>query len=165
MFKDKQGVSMIVSTMIIILLVIVAVGIVWFVARGTLEGGSEQFALGAKCLSVDLESSANCKAVVDATYDGNCTARLERKPGGDAIGGVKLIFTSVDGGENFIEDVPGDIGEFEIKSIGTNAVPINVSFDSVETYGNVSKMEVMAYFLDESGNQQLCSGATSTVNF
>jgi len=165
MLANKKGVSMIVSTMIIILLVIVAVGIIWFVARGTLEGGSQQFALGSKCLSVDIEASASCKDVVGTTYDGNCTARLERKPGGEAIGGVRLIFTSVDGSENFIEDVVGDITEFQIKTVGTDAEPINVSFSSVLTYGNVSKMEVMAYFLDESGNPQLCSGATATVNF
>ena len=169
MIENKKGMSMIVITMIIILLVIVAVGILWFVVRGALTGGTEQFSLGSKCLSVDIEASASCNnatVAVPQNYFGNCTVRLERKPGGDDIGGVNLIFTNVARDANFIHDVSGNLAEFEIKTEGTDALPINVSFnDAVAYVEDVGKMEVIPYFLDDSGNKQLCSGATATINF
>ena len=53
--ENKRGLSNVVSTLLIILLVLLAVGIIWSVTRGVLESGSQQFASGARCLQVNLE--------------------------------------------------------------------------------------------------------------
>ena len=39
MFSNKKGLSTVVTTLIIILLVLVAIGIVWVVIRGVIESG------------------------------------------------------------------------------------------------------------------------------
>ena len=156
---NKKGVSMIVSTMIIILLIIVAVGILWFVVSGAIKGSGGQFALGQKCIEINLEVNARCIANSSTDYSSNCTAKLERRPGGEDFEGLKLIFYNET--QNEIVDVSGNIKELGIKTEGeitTSPIPLN----GME---NVTKLEVTAYFKDDSGREQLCSGAVAIVNF
>lgn len=156
MIENKKGVSMIVSTMIIILLVIVAVGILWFAARGIFEGGANQLEMGQKCMDANLQTTVNCvhttPVVNPVDWESLCTARIERKPGGEDIGGVKLIYTN---GTSNMEDP----AEGNIATLGILSRPV---FDT--ELQNVTKLEVWIYFEDETGRELLCSGPTSTVN-
>ena len=70
---NKKGLSTVVTTLIIILLVLVAIGIVWVVIRGVIESGSEQIDVSAKCPLVDIKISSsgvcgNTTAIPDCTY-------------------------------------------------------------------------------------------------
>jgi len=87
---NKKGLSAVVTTLIIMLLVLVAVGIVWVVIRSVIEGGGGQVEAKAKCIGVDLQivSAADCNS--GAT---SCNVTVERNPGGGDIAGVKLIVT------------------------------------------------------------------------
>jgi len=148
---------MIVSTMVIILLVIVAVGILWFAARGIFEGGADQLAMGQKCIDVSLRTTSKCwsdviPTVLPADWNSNCTTRIERKPGGEDIGGLKLIYTN---GISNIEDTY----EGNIPVLG-----IQTQTEFQTTLPNVTKLEVWIYFEDDSGGEALCSGPVNTIS-
>ena len=94
MIENKKGVSMIISTMIIILLVVVAVGLLWFAARGIFQGGADQLTRSQKCIDVNLDTSVNCvqratPVVTPVDWESNCTTRIKRNPGGEEFGGSK----------------------------------------------------------------------------
>src|SRR3990167_792910 len=55
-YMDKRGLDAVVTTLLIILLVLVAVGIIWVVVRNVVQQGSEQIDINARCLSVDLQA-------------------------------------------------------------------------------------------------------------
>ncbi|HEB47141.1 MAG TPA: hypothetical protein ENI22_01595 [Candidatus Pacearchaeota archaeon] len=149
MTTGKRGLSAVITTLIIILLVLVAVGIIWVVVRNLLQEGAEQIDISAKCLSVDM-SAVSVTAVANASGDYSVT--LKRKAGGDAIGGIKLtLFNSTDN---------SGVMEFglALTELETRTQPIAAGVT------NANRLEYTAYFVDSSGNEQLCS-QTSTFNF
>ncbi|MBL7059042.1 hypothetical protein ISS08_01160 [Candidatus Pacearchaeota archaeon] len=151
MEQNKKGLSMIVSTLIIILLVLVAVGIIWVVARNLIQDGSEQIDISAKCLEVSLSASAvNC-VINNATAE-TCAVTLERAAGGEAIGGAKMVFQSADGLNNFIATYTGDI---------TPLGKVTEADIVVDGFNDSNKVEITPFFLDDSGNENLCSLSTA----
>ena len=152
MIKNTKGLSMIVSVLLIIVLVLVATGIVWVVVRGVLQTGAGQFELSSKCLEVNMETTASCTEAADATL---CDVTLNRKAGGDEITGVKLVFTDDIAGTNHINDTSGDITELGRKTVSAIATELS----------NVSKLDVVVYFTDESGEEQLCPEPAVTRTF
>lgn len=142
----KRGLSAVVTTLIIILLVLVAVGGIWIVVNNFIDAGTEQIEISQKCLAVDL-SAVSVNETSAGTYD----ITLNRKAGGDAIGGVKVnIFNST---EN------SGVVEF-----GSAIGVLDTVTQSVVGVTNANKLEFTAYFLDDSGTEQLCS-ATNTFTF
>jgi hypothetical protein len=83
MLYNKKGLSTVVTTLIIILLVLVAVGIIWIVVRGVIEQGADQVDVSSACPLIDVRIIGNgtCTSTT-------CTVNLERKAGGDTFGGV-----------------------------------------------------------------------------
>lgn len=149
--KNQKGLSTIVATLIIILLVLVAVGIIWVVVRNVVQGGTQQIDINAKCLEVDVgATNVECIATVDGGNDGNCSVTVSRSAGDDEIGGLKLVFTNEDAEENFIHDVPGDLAILDTKTVS------NIETGIV----NASSVAVIVYFMDDSGNEQLCTAST-----
>ena len=145
----KRGLSAVITTLIIILLVLVAVGIIWVVVRNLLQEGAEQIDISAKCLAVDM-TAVSVTAVTNET--GNYSVTLKRSAGGEAIGGLKLtLFNSTD--NSGVMDFGTAPDELETK---TQKIAAGVT--------NANKLEYTAYFVDSSGNEQLCS-QTSTFNF
>jgi len=82
--QDKRGLSAIVATLIIILLVLVAVGIVWVVIRNIITEGAEGIELGRFTFDLSIKS-----AYIDGT---NVKVTVRRSPGGGNLIGVKFIF-------------------------------------------------------------------------
>ncbi len=148
--NNQKGLSTIVATLIIILLVLVAVGIIWVVVRNVVQGGTEQIDLSTKCLGVEvIATSAVCGATADGGNDGNCSVTVSRNSDNNEIGGVKLVFSNEAGEDNFIHDVSGDMTPLETKTV-----------PNIETgVVNASSVEVIVYFMDSSGNEQLCTAS------
>jgi len=145
--KSKRGLDAVVTTLIIILLVLVAVGIIWVVVRNVVQQGSEQIDITSKCISVDLSAVS-----VNETSAGVYDVTLKRNAGGDAIGGVKVsLFNST--ANSGVIDFGTALGELETVTQSVNG-----------TVTDANKLEYTAYFLDSSGNEQLCS-QTGTFNF
>lgn len=145
--KGKQGLDAVVTTLIIILLVLVAVGIIWVVVRNVVQQGAEQVDITSKCISVDL-SAVSVNETAAGVYD----VTLKRNAGGEAIGGVKISLFNATENSGVIEFGAAP-NELETVTQAVNG-----------TVTDANKLEYTAYFLDSSGNEQLCS-QTGTFNF
>jgi|SRR3989338_3369191 len=146
--RDKKGLSTIVTTLIIILLVIVAIGIVWVVVRNVLIGGVGRIDPATECLKLDMSvTQASC----DSTAV--CSVTVKRNPGGKAIAGVKAIFSNSSKSGSII-DSAGDITEL-------TSIPITATSTTggvVNSSSGTNKVEVTPYYKDDTGAEQLCSG-------
>jgi hypothetical protein len=157
MIKDKRGLSAIITTLLIVLLVLVAVGIVWAVVSGILNRGAEDLELSAKCLNIDVRASA----VLCAT--GVCNVTFDRTgTGTDAIGGVKLVFRNSTAGTN-----SGVIDSDDVTELGGDIEHLagEIVTDIDTTLTAPDSVEVTVYFMDASGNAQLCDAQTTTKTF
>jgi len=147
---NKKGLSTVVTTLIIILLVFVAVGIVWVVVKNVIEEGASQIDIGAKCINNVVKATAitgNCTTIDP------CDIKLKRNTGEDEIGGVKLVFSEGNTGGNVM-----DISRENYPLLNTIlSTTLITSVDSGLT--NPDKAEVTIYFLDDSGDEKLCPSA------
>lgn len=143
--KDRKGLSLILSLLMVLLLIFVAIGIFWFSTRNVLEEGTEQFALGSKCLEIDVRATAmSCEA-------GICDVTYTRRDGGDEVAGVKLVIS--DGTESHTTDIPGNLN------------PLDTTTESDIDTGLTEpiSVEVAVYFESTSGEEQICA-QTSIFN-
>jgi flagellin-like protein len=148
MINDKKGLSEVVTTLIIILLVLVAIGIVWVVVNKVLQSGTEQTEISAKCLLIDIKATA-----AQCTAAGICNVTYKRNAGGEDIDGVIIILSN--GQSSAQEDIDGNVAPLSTETL--------LNFDS-DLSPVPNKAEVAAYFIDDSGKQQLC-GTTSAFEF
>lgn len=153
MIENKKGLSTVVTTLIIILLVLVAIGIVWVVVRGVVEQSTTSIDYKTKCLILDVRAIAVINNPVGSTtYD----VTLKRTSGGEDIGGVKMVFFSDTESSSVID------------SAGNIAILATVTRPGIDAGTDVAdaanKVEVTPYFIDESGEEQLC-GQTASFTF
>jgi len=148
--ENTRGLSAIVATLIIILLTLVAVGIIWVVIRNVINSGTEDIKLSAKCTAVNLEAVS-----VNEIAAGNYSVTLHRNAGGDELGGVKVA----------IFNVTKTSG---VKNFGVTISALDTKTATIDTGGNVTngnKIEYTPFFIDASGNEQLCPHSTQTFPF
>ena len=148
--RGKQGLSTVVTTLIIILLVLVAIGIIWAVVRNVVQQGADQIDASSKCIQVDLRAVS---VVPVAGQSGNYSVTLNRRAGGEAIGGVKL-------------NIFNDTANSGVVEFGAGVDPLATLTRTVVTSGvtSANKMEFTAYFIDASGNELACA-QTGTFTF
>ncbi len=147
MLNNKKGLSAIVTTLIIILLTIVSIGIVWVVVRNVLTGGTENVDWNAKCIEASaMPIRLNCSGT-----PATCTVALKRQGAGtDALGGAKLVFKNDTAGLTsavltFTGDIPALV---ETKTTHPTAIE------------SATKVEVTPYFTDTGGNPHYCTTAS-----
>ena len=140
-YMDKRGLDAVVTTIIMILLVLVAIGIIWVVVRNVVQQGSEQIDINSKCLAIDLRAVSVVPTVGQA---GNYSVTLRRGAGGDVIGGVKVAI--------FNDTANGGVVEF-----GDALDQLETSTQTVVGVTGANKIEYTAYFVDASGNPSVCS--------
>jgi len=141
---SKKGMSDVVTTLIIILLVIAAIGIIWVVVKPFISGGAGQFDIKSKCLSVDVKP-----IMVRCNETGICDVTLKRSAGGEAISGVKIIYYDANLQTN------------STISAGTIDEQMTKLVSGISTGLNVTKVEVAVYFNDASGKPTYCDAASS----
>lgn len=144
-FLNKQGLSAVVTTLIIILLVMVSIGIIWVVVSNFVSGGAETLEIGAKCLEIDVTATALFNT---SAMDYNVT--FTRTASGDEIGGLKVVFSNAASETSGIIDLPGNIAPL---STVTRSVNGSIS--------DANKVEFTPYFVDENGDEKLCSKTNS----
>ncbi len=151
--NSRKGLSAIVTTLLVILLVLVAVGIVWGVVNSLITGGADTAELAAKCLNIDVSATAT---TCTAASLGICSITLERSgTNDDVIGGAKLVFENSTGTRSSVVDFPGDVE----KLVGSTNSTLN------STIANATKVEITTYFIDASGNEDLCPGDPTEFTF
>ena len=97
----KKGLSTVVTTLIIILLVLVAVGIVWVVISNLIREGVEEVSLGK--FTIDL----NIKDVKIQTD--SIDVKIKRNPGKGELTGIKFLVS--DGVKTEVFEMPTNMGE------------------------------------------------------
>lgn len=83
----KRGLSEVVTTLIIILLVLVAIGVIWVVVQNLIKQGADEISTGGNFL-VDLEITGVQKIPGDELYQVSVT----RNPGAGNLEGLMFIF-------------------------------------------------------------------------
>jgi len=143
--KDKRGMSQIITTVIIVVLVLVAIGIVWAVIANIIDAGSDDVALGTSCLGIQIKATR----VVNTSATGDYDITLKRLAGGNSIGGVKILI------KNDTDSALLDFGE-ALNELEEKRKPL-----SSTGILNANKVEVTVFILDASGNEKICQGTTS----
>jgi len=143
--QNKKGLSTVVTTLIIILLVLVAIGIIWVVVRGVIDTGAQQIEASTDCPLVDLKVtgvSSTCTAA------GGCTVDVVRGAGGVPIDGVYITFD--DGSTQAYYYYEQDVPQLTNKGIAIATGTTNVSAATPTT------VRVAPYFKDTEGIKKLC---------
>lgn len=149
--ENKKAMSDVVTTLIIILLAIVAIGIIWMVVKNILEGSAEQVDLGSKCKDVELQATK----LENTTDDGTSyKLTISRTGAGEEIGGVKVVFFN-------------DTANSEVLDFGEVISPLETATKTLTLTSKVigaNKVEMTAFFVSDLGEEQLCS-TTATKEF
>ncbi len=149
--KHKKGLSDVVTTLIIILLAIVAIGIIWMVVKGILQGGSEQVALGAKCKDVEIQAT---KIENTTTVGTGYKLTLSRTGAGEEIGGVKVVLFN-------------DTANSEVVDFGNALAALETATETLTLTTaviNANKVEMTVFFISDLGEEQICP-TTATKEF
>ncbi len=147
---NKRGLSAIITTLLVVVLVLVAVGIVWGVINNLLTEGAEGIESSARCLNINVKAtSVNCDTA------SACVVTLTRTGSDDdEIGGVKLVFFEG-------TDTSGLIDSDDVADLGGNIEKLagKTITDIDSTLSNPDKIEVTVYL----GEEQLCSTVPSNI--
>ena len=145
MIKNKQGMSAVVTTLIIILLVIVALGIIWVVVKNVIQGGVEQVDLSTKCREVEVQAVALANTT-SPDDGGDYDLTLKRTGTGDEIGGVKLVFFN-------------DVTNSEVVDFGYAIEPLETHTKNVILTTPIigaNKLDMTVWFLSDLQEEELC---------
>ncbi len=149
--KDKRGLSEIVISLIMIVLVLVAISIVWFIVRGILDKGTGQVNLGSDCFELDLSATKVVNTTDETSSPVNYNVTISRGAGGGEIGGVQIRFTNSVGDASSVYNAVGNMAPLETKTFNASGITIT----------EATQVDIFPYFLDDSGNEQLCSTSTT----
>jgi len=142
MMIRKKGLSTVVTTLIIVLLVLAAIGIIWGPIQNLLKGG-ENAVDKTKCLDVDISAT---KVVNTTTTSYSVT--MKRSSSGEGEFGAKIIIFDVNETTNgFV-----DSGEF--------FTPLAYKTVNVTGVANGVRLEINPYYIDSNGKEALCQGTT-----
>ena len=121
---NKRGLNQVVTTVLIILLVLIAVLIIWNAVRPTIQSVEDQSVV--ECINIDLDLE---RCSLD-TESGEASVTVKRNLGDGDLQGIKFAFTNETSAEIIDDDSgQGEIpGEFETKTF---------SFDSIDLEGDV----------------------------
>ena len=133
---SKRGLSTIVATLLILLLVMVAVGIIWIVVRNVIQSGTEQISLGKYTLDLQIEQ-------VQKVDDSNINVKLKRNAGDGEFVGISFIIDDGDSTEVIKQNI--SLKELEVKTFQLILSGINAS--------NIKKISIYPIFKLESGKE------------
>ena len=144
--KNKKGLSDIVTTLIIILLVLIAIGVIWTVVSNLLDNSTSKIEQANRCLDVNIQATK-----VIETTPGFYNVTLERSSTGESEVGAKIQVLSNTGASEVINFGDGImLGPLEIK---TSEIEAEIE--------NATSVRVTPYFVDENTNKEtLCSTTT-----
>ncbi|MFH1608311.1 MAG: hypothetical protein ABIA78_04225 [archaeon] len=137
---NKRGLSGIVTTLIIIVLVFAAITLFWGALGPVLRGSADEIASGTQCLDIDVRvTSAACTTAPD-----QCVVTYTRSSGGDDIDGVRVTLS--DGSASDAGEKVGNVAPF-----GTSSTTVATTLIGVATSAKIA-----AYINDASGNPSYC---------
>jgi len=140
--QDKRGLSAIIGTLLIILLVIVAVGIIWVVVRGVLEESSDDISFSTLTTSAQIQS---------ASIEGDSAfVTVKRDEGEGNMLGVKISVSDCQ--ESVVQEFrAAEGGDLESLEIGTFEVV------GISALGEIAEITIAPILELESGEEALGS--------
>ena len=146
--ENKKGMSAVVTTLIIILLAIVALGIIWVVVKNVIYSGVEQVEWAEKCRPIEI-TAVKIEAS-GANFDDYTVTLSRTSAGEETIGGVKLVFSD---GTDY-----SNVTEFgiAIEQLQTRTSDILTATGVT----NATELQITPYFEDDLGEEHLCETRT-----
>ena len=140
MFRNKKGVSEVIVTVLILLLIIAAVAILWIVISGFVRSSTERISLGVYAINLEIvENSLKYKT------SGDLELRVKRSPGEGNLSSVKVLIEDEAGQQaSYTYDLP--IFELETKNI---IVPAS----SISSLGAISRVSIAPIIQAGSGKK------------
>ena len=159
--NNKRGLSTVITTLILIALVLVAVGVVWVVVRNILSEQTEEISSGFGSFFLNLEIE-NVK-VTDTGID----VRVKRNVGRGELSGIKFIVS--DGVDTEVFEEPTIMGELGVRtfSLAYNGLVKEISIAPVlgSRVGNVlDKFEYIPILGTESTPGLSCKNILDNGN-
>ncbi len=155
--KNNKGLSTIVTTLIIILLVLVAIGIIWSVVKGLLDDSKDDISNSQQCL--DIEVTVSKLSPTNATSETNLTLKRTSTGMSDGVG-TKVVFYSEDGNTGVLyfggESDPTLLEPFE-----TSTETFDLVNDDAAIAGDeITQIELIPFFYNDNGAEVLCQTQT-----
>lgn len=145
---NKRGLSEIVTTLIMVLLGIVIVGVIWAVVSGLVNNTRTQAELNTKCQDSTISITyANCSA---ADY---CIVTIKRDQGTDPIVGLTAIAIGSQGQTKTNSTA-------NVLPIGTSA---QVNISGISSIKNITRIDA-SVLLDNRGKNFTCNNPATTIN-
>jgi hypothetical protein len=133
---NKKGLSDVVTNVLIILLVVVAIGILWYFVSPLITKSGEKIQQGQQCLNLNLDAVICKVSGVDAIVN------VKRGAGEANLKEVKLIFEKEDGSsESRTEiEVPGELETkvYNELTLSSNPKRVSVAGGVANEKGDVS---------------------------
>lgn len=145
MEMKRRGLSEVVTTVLIILLVLVAIGIIWAAVRPTIENSGSR--ISGDCLTIQMET-LNCSVGPSNTFN----VLVKRNVGTGDLQAVKLIFSDTDSSQ--VVEKPTTIGELESVTLASGTLT------GISGTVDVKIAPVVGL---TGGSTQTCTEETSTV--
>ena len=137
MFK-KRGLSAVVTTLIIILLTLVAVGVIWTVVNNIIERGAEEVEIGQYTLDLQIKAAQ--------IQNGNITVVVVRRnPGQGDFVALDFVFSDGKNSETIRENI--SLKELEEKSFTFTLTKLSTA--------NLRTISVAPIFKMESGKESV----------
>jgi len=149
--KNKKGLSTVITTLIIVVLSLVAIGIVWVVVNNIINKQTINIDYTAKCLDAEVRATSVQCCMGDTTY--SCKAALERKLGTENINGVKIAISNATTKLETV-DVKGDVATTKT----TDAISTSITTQTPK------KVDISVYFTDKENVEHVCPGSTAFEN-
>lgn len=155
MINNKKGLSTVITTLIIILLVLVAIGIIWVVVRGIVEDTTKATDYAVECLKVDVRATS--VACSGSPTGDVCNVTLARSAGGNTIAGVKMVFHNLTS-QRSSAVLDSRINANPVLNVGDIA-PLTTKTAYLMSTGvnGTNRVDVTVYYLDDTGADQLCN--------
>ncbi|MCK4553305.1 hypothetical protein KAT80_03815, partial [Candidatus Pacearchaeota archaeon] len=129
--KNHRALSTVVTSLIIILLVLVAVGILWIVIVKIISSGTEQMSLGKLTMNLEIKEVK--------VNENNIEVRVKRNTGAGELSGIKFIVS--DGMSTEIFEEPTTMQE-----LGSNTFTLNYN-------GLVKQVSIAPIFETDAGKE------------
>ena len=176
--QNKRGLSDVVTTLLIILLAVVAVAIIGGIVLNQVNKGGLQLQNTGECSQLDLkpvkcglaDQTVSTEPGVDALVDVNATYNRGASGSGSNIVKVSLVFTRADG-STAIKELTGDDIAAPLNSVtkiyvsGTGVAPAVSDANPLVTGTSVpANLRVAATIRGSDGKDVVCEASQAVVN-
>ncbi len=143
--RSRRGMSAVVTTLLIILLALVAVGIVWVVVKNLISKGIDEVSLASVTLDMEIK-----KALVE---EDALNIVVKRNSGEGDLVGINFVFSDGDNSEVIRRDT-------SLKELGTQTFTFDLTLLDV---GTITSISIVPIFKTSSGKEATTSSPIDEI--